>query len=262
MICLYYCAKITTFTTKQRTLKNTISLLLLICFLFSAQSTNAQQLTGKTLLAKSIDYHDAKNKWNKWNPTFTLELEMQDRPNRMSELTIDNKRSNFHLKVQRDSHLIERIIENGNCRTLFNGKETADSAMVKKYRLTCERTEMYRNYYTYLYGLPMKLNDPGTLIHEKAEKANLKGKSYWRMKVTYDASVGDDIWYFYFDEKSYALKAYQFYHDEAKNDGEYILLEGEVTLDGITIPKDRTWYYNSNDELLGTDFLKVDGERN
>lgn len=223
-----------------------------------SSNTNAQALTGETLLSKSINYHDAKGKWSKWNPTFTLELEIQDRPNRLSEVTIDNKRGDFHLKVERDSHLIERIVEKGKCRMLFDGKETMDSTMIKKYQLTCERTEMYRNYYTYLYGLPMKLNDSGTIIHEKVEQVELRGTTYWRLKVTYDESVGDDIWYFYFDESTFALKAYQFYHDEAKNDGEYILLAGEVTLDGITIPKDRTWYYNSNDKLLGTDFLNIE----
>jgi len=242
-------------------LKNTY-LFLIFPFCFPClPNINAQQLNGKTLLAKSIDYHDAKNKWKKWNPIFTLELEMQNRPNRISEVTIDNKRGSFDLKVQRDSHLIERIIENDKCKTLIDGKITTDSAMIKKYRLTCERTEMYHNYYTYLYGLPMKLNDEGTIVHEKVEAVNFKGKDYWRMKVTYEENVGKDIWYFYFDKTTYALKVYQFYHDEAKNDGEYILLEGEVTLDNIRIPKDRTWYYNSNNELLGTDYLRIAGDK-
>ncbi|MEL6717617.1 MAG: DUF6503 family protein [Bacteroidota bacterium] len=232
------------------------TLFVFICLLFPKLSLIAQSLTGDELLTKSIHYHDVNGKWDSWNPNFTLELELQDRPNRISKVMFDNKQASFHLKVQRDSHLIERIIEKGMCKTLLDGKMTNDSSRIKKYRLTCERTEMYRNYYTYLYGLPMKLRDEGTIIHEKVEKAELNGISYWRMKVTYEESVGDDIWYFYFDEKSYALKAYQFYHDEAKNDGEYILLEGEVVLDGITIPKDRTWYYNKNNKLLGTDFLR------
>jgi hypothetical protein len=55
--------------------------------------------------------------------------------------------------------------------------------------------------------------------------------------------------------KSFALEVYQFFHDESKNDGEYILLTEEQVVDGIIMPKNRAWYYNEKDKYLGTDFL-------
>jgi len=67
--------------------------------------------------------------------------------------------------------------------------------------------------------------------------------------------VGKDIWYFYFDKKTVALIGYRFYHDESKNDGEYITLDGEEIIQGIRIPKNRKWYYNKDDKFLGADFL-------
>ena len=48
---------------------------------------------------------------------------------------------------------------------------------------------------------------------------------------------------------------YRFYHDESKNDGEYITLEGEIEIEGIKMPKDRYWYMNVNDRFLGADLL-------
>ena len=45
------------------------------------------------------------------------------------------------------------------------------------------------------------------------------------------------------------------YHDESKNDGEYILLSGLEDINGIQMPKKRDWYYNSNDKFLGSDLL-------
>ena len=101
----------------------------------------------------------------------------------------------------------------------------------------------------------MKLKDGGTIIHDEVARAEMDGKMYLRLKATYEAAVGEDIWYFYFDQNTYALKAYQFYHDEAKNDGEYILLEGETIIDGIKVPKERTWYYNKDGKLLGSDLM-------
>jgi hypothetical protein len=32
-------------------------------------------------------------------------------------------------------------------------------------------------------------------------------------------------------------------------------LEGELDVNGIKMPKDRSWYYNSNDQFLGIDRL-------
>ena len=41
---------------------------------------------------------------------------------------------------------------------------------------------MYQNYYTYLYGLPMKLKDAGTIIHEKVALKKFKGEGLPRIK--------------------------------------------------------------------------------
>ena len=113
----------------------------------------------------------------------------------------------------------------------------------------------YRDYYTYLMGLPMKLKDPGTLIASQGILIERQGTSYLMLKVTYEPEVGSYTWYFYFDTKTFALKQYQFFHNEAKNDGEYIILEEEIEIGGIRMPKKRSWYYNSDQTYLGTDRL-------
>ena len=114
---------------------------------------------------------------------------------------------------------------------------------------------MYKNYYTYLYGLPMKLKDNGTIIHEVVNKKTFKGKTYLTLKVTYDKAVGNDTWYFYFNPKTFALEIYQFFHNEAKNDGEYILLSGMESINGINMPKARAWYTNKDHKYLGKDTI-------
>jgi len=127
--------------------------------------------------------------------------------------------------------------------------------MAKQYRIAKDRALMYRNYYTYLYGMPMKLKDPGTKIHPDVTKVTKLGIEYNKIKVTYEESVGKDTWYFYFDPNTNALQAYQFFKDESKNDGEFILFEGELIVDGIKLPKDRKWYYNVDGKYLATDVL-------
>jgi hypothetical protein len=73
--------------------------------------------------------------------------------------------------------------------------------------------------------------------------------------VNYAEEVGKDRWYFYLNTETYALEIYQFFHEESKNDGEYILLSEETEIKDIKIPKNRAWYYNNDNKYLGTDFL-------
>ena len=51
------------------------------------------------------------------------------------------------------------------------------------------------------------------------------------------------------------MEVYQFYHEESKNDGEYILLDGLEEIEGIKMPKTRAWYTNKEEKYLGTDTL-------
>ena len=125
-----------------------------------------------------------------------------------------------------------------------------------KYNLNKERANLYKNYYTYLYGLHMKLKDDSTIIHQKVEKGNFKGKKYLILKVTYNKGIGKDTWYFYFNPKTYAMEVYQFFK-EAKDSGEYILLSGLDIINGVKMPKKRVWYYNKDDKYLGTDILST-----
>jgi hypothetical protein len=119
---------------------------------------------------------------------------------------------------------------------------------------------MYKNYYTYLYGLPMKLKDPGTNIDPVIETKSFKEKEYLVLKASYDKEVGTDVWFFYFDPETYAMEIYQFYKTDENGEmlpdsGEYILLTEETLVSGIKMPKVRAWYYNKDDKYLGTDVL-------
>lgn len=77
------------------------------------------------------------------------------------------------------------------------------------------------------------------------------------VRVTYEEDVGSDTWYFYLDPLNYRMVGYRFYHDEAANDGEYIVLQDEYRLGGLRIPQSRSWYRNDDGTYLGTDILRA-----
>jgi len=138
---------------------------------------------------------------------------------------------------------------------MLNGSAEISDAKREEHRLDCDRVVLYRDYYTYLWGMPMKLRDPGTRLDPGVSDAVFQGRQVKSLRVTYDPEVGGDTWYFYFDPDSAALVGYRFFHDESANDGEYIVLEGEVSGGGLRLPKARTWFTNAEDRLLGTDTL-------
>jgi hypothetical protein len=184
-------------------------------------------------------------------------MESPQRSPRKSKIELNLPSSFFRLTVDQNNNIIQSTLSNENCLLLFNGEEFFSDEIKKEYRLDCERAFVLKDYYIYLYGLPMKLKDPGTIIDPEVQKIIINDKEYFVMKVTYEESVGKDTWYFYFDQKTFALKQYKFYHDESKNDGEFILLEDELEVSGIKMPKNRSWYLNSNNKFLGIDKLTL-----
>ena len=238
-------------------MKGFLQFCLVLCLVLT--SCNAP-LTGEQLLERSIAYHDPQGQWETFYGQLRVTMETPNQSDRISDITINLPEAHFYVKAVRDTLTTVYDVKQDRCHISFNGRTEFTPEEAATYRLNCETAKRYRDYYTYLYGLPMKLKDPGTIIHETVEEKMFKEKHYLVLKATYDAEVGTDVWYFYFDPESYAMEVYQFYKtDEQGNlkpdSGEYILLSGDTEINGIKIPKIRAWYYNKNDEYLGTDIL-------
>lgn len=218
-------------------------------------------LTGEQLLDNSISYHDPNGLWETFNASFTVRMETPNSSDRLSNISINLPEDYFSLTATRDTITTKYTLDKDECTMSLNDSTNISEATAKAYNLSCDRANMYKNYYTYLYGLPMKLKDPGTHIDETIETKTFKGKEYLVLKATYDKEVGTDIWYFYFDPVTYAMEIYQFYRmDEEGNQkddtGEYILLTEEAVVNDIKMPKTRAWYYNKDDKYLGTDIIE------
>ena len=215
-----------------------------------------QEMTGSQLLEKANEYHDPDGNWATFSGTFNVTMKTPTKSDRHSMIRIDLPNEYFNLYAIQDKTKYGYILDKEKCQINFNDNIATEKEKTAN-NLSCERAKMYQNYYTYLYGLPMKLKDIGTIIHEKVALKKFKGKDYLVLKVTYKKEVGEDTWYFYFDPSTYAMEVYQFYHEEEKNDGEFILLSGLETVNGIKMPKKRIWYYNKGEKYLGTDILTV-----
>lgn len=207
------------------------------------------------LLEKAIAFHDPQGLWP--GGLFRLQLEetRPDGPTRKTVLLIDNATGRFEISTQRAGAQIEGKLRDDGCELRLDGSSQFSDEEREKYRLTCERLAWLRDYYVYLWGLPMKLLDAGTQLDSEVLDTTYRSRPVQALRVTYDPEVGSDVWYFYLDPEVHALAGYRFFHDESKGDGEYITLEGLVEAGGLRLPKERAWYTNAEDRYLGTDTL-------
>ena len=209
--------------------------IILVFTLLSAHLSKAQP-SAKEILDKSIAYHDPQSQWSTFNQILSFNEKRPDGTEKKATVEIDNNRG--FVSVNRDDEMIISMT-NDQCEIIKGDKD-------------CEYASMIRNYYLYLWGLPMKLLDENTPLDSEVKEVNYLGEGCYRLRVPYEK----DIWYFYISRDSYRMIAYQFYKDEQAKKGEYILLEGEVSLKGLKIPKARSWYTLPDSTYLGVDILE------
>lgn len=213
------------------------------------------QQTGADLIDASINFHDPNSNWQTANLVLGFNDTRPGQEDRSASFSMNNSTGAACVTREMDGRMVSWHIEGERCQFDVDGNFNPSDEEIEKYRLTNERGFTMRNYYLYLWGLPMKLKDPGTIIHSEVYERSFNGKPAKVVKVTYDEKVGSDIWYFYFDPDTYEMIGYQFYHDEEKGDGEYITLSGINVADGMKIPSSRSWFMNNDSTFLGTDKL-------
>ena len=176
-----------------------IKYLFTFLFLMGLSHAEAQSLSASELLDKAIAYHDPDGEWSTLQQKLFIKMSYPDGRTRLSEVKIDLPQEFFSLKAKTGEDVSQYTLSKGECSLMLNGSTDISEKEKKTHRLNCERAESMKNYYQYLYGLPMKLKDKGTQLSPTVATKKFKGKEYKVLKVTYDEAVGKDTWYFYFD---------------------------------------------------------------
>lgn len=230
-----------------------VALIFLGSFSFSLFSQN---LAPEELLERSIAFHDPMNQWASLQMELVLRMETPNGKPRISKVNINKEEGTFEVSYVSKGHLLTYRVDQFDSAQVYadfqlaTNRKTTDSL-----DLTSARARRWRDYYTYLYGLPMKIKDEGTILGEQVNNEYFNGQAVLALKVNYSPEVGKDSWYFYFHPETYALVGYRFHHDEAINDGEYIVLDEMEIQRGMRIPKNRYWYVNEDGRFLGADMM-------
>ena len=209
---------------------------------------------AEELIARSIGYHDPAGLWDRGEIALRI---MESRPNgvtRTVEVGIAPGSGAVKVRRETDAATVSFAVSGEEIlRRAVDGDEELDDVALGEHGLDAERVMWLRNYYLFVWGLPMKLRDPGTIVDPEPMMDSYNGQDALKVRVTYDPEVGGDTWYFYFHPDTARMIGYRFYHDESANDGEYIHLEGEIVSGGLRLPAKRSWFFHSNEEFLGED---------
>ena len=231
-------------------------LLLFACFSLLSCLAIAQSMTAEELLDRSIQFHDPMGQWETLQMELVIQMEIPNRNPRVSRVQINNKDGLFQVSYVSKGHLLEYSVDGLDSAEVYADFQLATGRIdIDSLDLSADRARRWRNYYAYLYGLPMKLKDTGTQIDPEVIAESFNGEDVLAIRVTYDENVGSDTWYFYFHPETYAMMGYRFYHDESLNDGEYIVMDEMEIQKGMRIPKNRYWYINEDARFLGADML-------
>ncbi len=215
--------------------------LFLTFVLFLSNLSKGQELTAEDILDKAIAFHDPSNEWFEANGKFEFREERPDGSARQTLVEFDNKQGFFQLN--RDQEQIHGVV--------------LDSCFIIKGEADCDRAKLMRNYYMYLWGLPMKLTDPGTNLDKAYTEEELQGVPTYVLRIAYEK----DTWYYYIRKDDFALIAYKFYQDKAETKGELITTDGVFQYGALRLPNKRSWYTIPDNRLLGTDILVVANPR-
>ena len=201
--------------------------------LLSGVYSYGQMLSAEEVISRALEYHDPNNKWPMLNVKLYFEEMQPGGDIRETEAVIDNSQGYFHLN--RGDYEIHGM--------------KMDSCFVEKGDYDCARAERMRNYYVYLWGLPMKLRDAGTQVREKVAFIDWQNTPCYEVVVDYP----EDRWFFYFTRNEFRMIGYMFVKKDGS--GEKIVLNGERDVEGIKIPAQRSWFVIGTKEYLGTDKL-------
>ena len=190
--------------------------------------------TAQQVLEQAIQYHDPNGEWPTLNAQFDFTETRPNGADRITFMILDNKSS--YMKLNRNDEEAYQLMSDEAVTLIGDGDEA--------------RAIRMRNYYLYLWGLPMKLLDEGTQLDETVKEEPVGDVPCYVLTVYYEA----ETYYFHFDKESGRMMQYTFIKVGIEK-GEVIKLRDEISFGTIKIPQKRSWYTIPENKFLGMDTL-------
>lgn len=229
-------------------------LLPLVLLLSSSNHQNTPCQNGAYILTQSIKLHDPHSSWQNASFDMVIREPRLSNPGRFSNVQLDMSTGTFRLERDRNNHISTHIVDaSGQPSTLLDGKKETGPELIEKYRLQPERNANYRAYYEFMYGLPMVLNEEGYTMKTVNETV-FDGQKAVAIDFELATPMIASSWRVFFSADDYRLLGLETLGDKPE-EGEYLVFNGNVGIEGMNLPRFRHWYNKQTDEYLGSDIL-------
>ncbi len=238
-------------------------LTILSCRSISKKSALPSEIKiAKDLILHSIAYHDPSGNWNNFKSNIEIKTDLWKKEGEIQKSTralfFDRSQRIFKMQSTRDGIELKGAITKDTCYNQPLSEIPAEKVEKFKSILGCQGITFYKDYFTYLIGLPINLLDTEAIIDQTILERTYQGVKYDVVKVTYKPVDKKRPWYFYFNKKTHAFELCKFTsrEDEAKG-GEYIIYNHKKNVQGTKLSGQMVWLYNtpSLDTLAVEDML-------
>ncbi len=218
--------------------------------------SKAQLTTNEKILEESIKYHDPKNEWRIFKGEFLVTLSKGSTEN-ITYLEINNGSSTtLWSEVLLSKDTLTGGFIGDSCIVKHNGINLIPKGQMEDYLLDCKSIIERTNYWVYMFGLPMKLNDEALAFVGSPKKVILIGHEYWQLTATYDPGKSE-YWQFYFDVSSFAFKGARYFSSKLNGDSEYVVYQEEQKIGNLLIPTKHSWYLFNEKYFIGSEKLSL-----
>jgi hypothetical protein len=197
------------------------------------------QITAEELLLKALAAHGGNHYKEVKSITYQKKINHFDASGAVLDTVIENhtidfvnSTSQFSWKEPGNDFI---AIQNKDSVTLqINGVHTKDTSAILKIKKSLKAA-------TYVFWQPFKLVDPNAILELKGVTTLFNGWQVHVLEVQYPNS--DDRWYFYFDTKSFLLKATGVFFNKR-----YSLIVNELLekYTGLNLNAKRTSYFTNS----------------
>ena len=218
--------------------------------------------TAQDLVLRSVAYHDPDGNWVNFKSNIAIKTDLWKKEGGIEKSTralfFDRSQGVFKMQSTRNGIELKGAISQDTCYNEPLSEIPAEEAAKFKSVLGCKGITFYKDYFTYLIGLPMNLLDSGAIIENTILERTYNGVKYDVVKVTYKPLDKKRPWYFYFNKKNHAFELCKFTSRESEDTGgEYIIYNHQKNVQGIKLGGQLVWLYNTPtlDSLAVEDLL-------
>ncbi|HKK79456.1 MAG TPA: DUF6503 family protein [Phaeodactylibacter sp.] len=210
--------------------------------------------SANEVLRRSLQFHDPAEAWGQQNLRFIIDEPRVGFPERQSIVVLGMADDYFEILRSYDGVPVLRHLSPDSCYSTVEGERVsaADTAVMARYGLQCERTEGFRRFYRLLNGMPMSLFSPEVSLNEGVTEVTVGEAPCYRITARLNQEIISEAWFFDFDQRDYRLRGYGFANEEA---GEYLRIDGLVRIGQMQLPRMRHWYSQTDSTYLGSDIL-------